>query len=65
MFKRLIQLLTLAALVNLVYHKWPRAQAEELFLIKGKYGKYGYVDRQGRVRIEPVFDEADQFDAAG
>jgi hypothetical protein len=35
-------------------------QANKLFLIK-QNGKYGYINRAGKVIIEPQFDLADEF----
>ena len=65
MLKRILQLLTLAALVNLAYQHWPRGEADELFLVKNSEWKYGYVDGSGRVRIEFDWDRAFPFDEKG
>ena len=57
MLRRAIQLLTLAALVNLIYQLWPRSEDDELFLARDAVGKWGYVDSAGRVRIDFVWDD--------
>ena len=65
MLIRALQLLTLAALVNIVYQYWPRGEAEVLVPVIGKNGKYGYVDEHGRVRIALEWDKAFDFDLSG
>ena len=52
MIRRAVQLLTLAALVNLVYQLWPRGDADQLIPVRNAFGKFGYIDGSGRVRIE-------------
>ena len=50
MLKRALQLLTLTALVNLVFQLWPRTGGE-LIPVTDSEGKWGYLDDGGRVRI--------------
>ena len=61
MLKRLFQLLTLAALVNLAYQYWPRSGGE-LVPVKGASGRCGFVDYDGRVRIDFEWDYTFPFD---
>ena len=66
MLRRLLQLLTLAAVVNLIYQYWPRSNEEdELIPVIGSMGKWGYVDSSGRVRIDFKWELAYPFGPDG
>ena len=64
MLKRALQLLTLTALVNLVFQLWPRTGGE-LIPVTDSKGKWGYLDDGGRVRIEFEWLNARNFDEHG
>ena len=61
MLKRILQLLTLAALVNLIYQYWPRGDADKLIPVRNAEGNWGFVDESGRVRVEFEWDIVDVF----
>ena len=67
MVKRILQPLTIVALVNLIYQYWPRGEAEpdELIPVMNAEGQFGYIDGSGRVRIEFEWEYADPFDQFG
>ena len=68
MLKRALQLLFFAALVNLVYQEWPFgsvAEDEKLIPVRDAKGKWGFIDGNGRVRIEPTWDDVYPFDELG
>ena len=55
MLKRTLQILALAALVNLVYQYWPR-ECGRVFPVVNEVGRYGFLDGDGRVRLEFEWD---------
>ena len=63
MLRRILQLLTLAAVVNLVYQYWPRDGGE--LVPVDNADKCGYVDMDGRVRIEFEWEYACPFQDDG
>ena len=65
MLKRVFQLLTLAAVVNVIYQHWPRGEADELIPVMDAYWDYGCVDLDGRVRIEFEWQDMKSFNSDG
>ena len=64
MLKRLLQLLTLAAVVNLVYQYLPREPVGRLIPAITMHG-IGLVDEKGYLAVEPEWDWIDPFDSGG
>ena len=61
MLKRVLKLLTLTALVNVIYQHWPRGESGQYIPARNAQGKWGFIDEGGRVRVEFAWDDVGLF----